>query len=180
MTNMNQYQAYAENHLVGTSPTRLIVALYEGAIGSLDAARTCFATGDIMGRGRAITKTTGILTELMFSLDMEKGGEVSANLKRLYSYMQQRVLAAHAEKKPEPLTEVEGLLKQMLDAWQTVARQTSFADCGVAEAYGAGKDLESEYFGELITEQQPREDDFLYTGYFLETPSSVLSHAYSF
>lgn len=153
----------------------MIVALYEGAIGSLEAARTCFATGDIMGRSRVITKAVGILTELIFSLDMEKGGQISANLRRLYSYMQQRVLAAHAQKTPEPLTEVEGLLKQMLEAWKTVATQTSMVESDAMEAYAATED-----FGELILNDQPTSDEFLYTGYFLESNASVLGHAYSF
>ena len=175
MTEINQYGAYAENHLVGASSTHLIVALYEGAMSSLQAAQACFTTGDIMGRSRVITKTVGILTELMFSLDMEKGGEISANLKRLYSYMQQRVLTAHAQKTPAPLVEVEGLLKQMLEAWKTVATQTSIAESSAMHAYGMTED-----FGELIVDSQPTSDEFLYTGYFLEASASVLGHAYSF
>src|SRR6185312_5160994 len=92
------YQAYAEGNLLNSDPIRLVISLYEGAIKSAEQTRQCLKTGDIWGRSRSITKAVQILSELMISLDHEKGGEVSQNLKRLYSYMQSRLLEAHAKK----------------------------------------------------------------------------------
>ncbi len=151
---------------------RLVIALYDGAIDAVKQSKKCFLVGDVLGRGAAITRATNILTELIVSLDMEKGGEISLNLKKLYDYMQQRLLSAHMNKQIEPLTEVEGLLTDLLDGWNTVARQTLHEDPQPASS------LQTEDYGELIVEE--KEEEVTYTGYFLETGSSVLGHAYSF
>lgn len=170
----NTYLAYTENTLVGASPLRLVIALYEGAVDAVRLGKKCFEAGDVMGRGAAITKATNILTELIVSLDMEKGGQISLNLKNLYGYMQQRLLGAHVEKKAELLTEVEGLLMQLLEAWNTVASEP------LKEAAQSATSLQMEDYGELIVERDPHAEEVTYTGYFLESASSVLGHVYSF
>ena len=172
LADQDVYQAYAENTFVGASPMRLVIALYEGAIDAIRQGKQCFEIRDIMGRGVAITKANNILTELMVSLDMEKGGEISLNLKRLYSYMQQRILHAHMKKEIAPLTEVEGLLMNLLEAWNVVANDT------IQPAPQAAAALQVEDYGELIIE--PKEEEVTYTGYFLESAASVLGQAYSF
>lgn len=121
MTYHDPYHAYAEGSLLNGDPVRLVISLYEGAIKSVQQARQYLKTGDILGRSRSITKAVQILAELMISLDHEKGGEVSQNLKRLYSYMQNRLLEAHAKKAEEPIAEVEQLLTTLLQGWNGVA-----------------------------------------------------------
>ena len=111
------YQAYAEGNVYSGNPLRLVVALYEGAIDCVRQAKQCLLTGDVWGRNRAINKASRILTELLVSLDHEKGGEVSANLKRLYGYMQSRLLEAHAQQSREPMDETERLLTTLLEGW---------------------------------------------------------------
>lgn len=110
---------------MGSNPVRLIVALYEGAIDSVRRARACFEQGDIWGRGQAVSRGVNILAELIASLDHNKGGELSENLKRLYDYMQRRLLEAHASKTKEPFGEVEKLLSDLLSAWVVVAEQSA-------------------------------------------------------
>jgi hypothetical protein len=85
----------------------------------------CFEQGDIWGRGQAVSRAVNILAELMASLDHSKGGEMSTNLKRLYDYMQRRLLEAHARKIKEPYGEVEKLLSDLLAAWVVVAEQSA-------------------------------------------------------
>lgn len=166
----NPYAAYAESSMVGANPLQLVTRSYEGAIKAVQQAQECLASGDIMGRSKAITKAVSILTELMISLDHKRGGEISANLKRLYSYMQQRLLLAHTQKKVEPLIEVVGLLSNLLEAWKVVEQKA-------AEGNG--------YEGEALVPATPslreEESSTAYGGYFGETRSgSVLGESYSF
>ena len=127
------YQTYIEGSLLGSNPVFLVVALYEGAIDAVRRAKTCFDQGDILGRGQAISKAFEILTELIVSLNQEKGGEISSNLKRLYDYMQRRLLEAHTKKAKEPVEEVEKLLASLLEAWRRVADQTSRSQTSAEE-----------------------------------------------
>src|SRR5947199_2941440 len=109
---------YEQSSLLEASPLQLVIALYDGAVSATEQAKAALASGEDMLRSRSITKAVSILAELMCSLDVEKGGEISANLKRLYSYMQQRLLLAHATKSAEPMNEVLGLLSTLLESWR--------------------------------------------------------------
>ncbi len=124
----DRYQAYLQDSVLGGNPVDLIRALYEGAIEATQEAGRCLKTGDMWGRSKAVTKATNILTELLISLDHEKGGALSLNLKRLYAYMQSRLLDAHVKQSAEPLQEVERLLNTVLEAWRTVAAKTAEAE----------------------------------------------------
>ena len=167
------YAAYSESSLVGASPLQLVTRSYEGAIGAVQQAQQCFASGDIMSRSKAITKAVSILTELMISLDHQKGGEISANLKRLYSYMQQRLLLAHAQKTVEPAIEVERLLSNLLEAWKAVEEKSRVESCGNKSQA-------------LIPATAPiplvEESSLPYGSYFYEAAASgsVLGEVYSF
>jgi flagellar secretion chaperone FliS len=97
---------------------RLVVALYEGALEAARAAARCVESGDILGRSKAVNKALRILTELLVSLDYEKGGEISLSLKRLYGYMQTRLIEAHARQAAGPLREVETLLGTLMVGWR--------------------------------------------------------------
>ncbi len=177
LVDQNTYGAYTDNLLVGASPIQLIVALYEGAIAAVQQGKRCFELGDVMGRGAAVTKASSILSELIASLDMERGGEISQNLKKLYGYMLGRILGAHVQKDMAAFTEIEGLLMQLLEAWNTVA-STPETLAALQETTTASA-LQTEDFGEPILEQEAQEP-FVYPGYFLEAGASVLGQAYSF
>jgi flagellar protein FliS len=95
----------------------------------------------------------------MASLDHEKGGEVSQNLKRLYSYMQGRLLEAHAKKAEEPIAEVEQLLSTLLEGWQGVAE--------LKQAESASETRAQEDVPAHDNVRQPA-----YGGYFDTTPAA--------
>ncbi|HEX7359468.1 MAG TPA: flagellar export chaperone FliS [Bryobacteraceae bacterium] len=117
------YRAYVEGSLCDSDPVRLVVALYEGALEATRDARRCLGSEDIWGRAKAVSKAVNILTELATSLDHRKGGEISANLARLYNYMQKKLMEGHAKKSAAAFEEVEKLLGTLLEAWHTAAEQ---------------------------------------------------------
>jgi len=125
----NPYEAYVEGDLFSGNPLEMVVALYEGANEAVCSAKRCLAAGDIQGRTKAINKAFAILTELLASLDHERGGEISTNLRRLYSYMQCKLLDSHTQQIKEPLDEVEKLLETMLEGWRGAAEKMTTGDC---------------------------------------------------
>lgn len=124
----NPYQAYTEGKIFSENPLSLVIALYQGALDATRQAERCLKTGDIAGRSKAINKALGIITELLISLDHAKGGEISQNLKQLYSYMQVRLLDAHAKQQGEPIAEVAKLLSVLLEGWEGAGREQSSSD----------------------------------------------------
>lgn len=160
---------YAQSSLLEANPLQLIIALYDGAISATEQAKAALVSGEDMARSRSITKAVSILAELMCSLDHEKGGEISANLKRLYSYMQQRLLLAHATKAVEPMNEVTGLLTSLLDSWRQVSgTNQGFSSEGNALTKAAA-----------VCAPEP-EAEFSYGGYFFDSAETMGREVYSF
>ena len=113
----NGYQNYLEAQVMSADPIQLVQILYRAALDSVRTARECLRRGEIAGRSRSITKALGILSELITSLDHERGGEISANLIRLYDYIQRLLMDANFRQIDEPMAEAESLLSTLLEAW---------------------------------------------------------------
>jgi flagellar secretion chaperone FliS len=152
------YLAYSEGAVYSGNPLGMVVALYEGVIECVQQAKSAFATGDIWERSKAVNKGVKLLTELLVSLDHKEGGEISANLTRLYSYIQCRLLDAHANKSIEPLAEAEQLRTTLLDGWREAAEK-------MESAARTRKSPSTLY----MRAEQPEEAPSIGYGYFGET-----------
>ena len=111
---------YFEHMILSASPVELVRLLYQRALASVADAREHLRAGRIKERGQAISRAYAILSELMITLDAEKAPEIARNLRRLYCYMQERLIEANSKQKEAPLEETSRLLRTLADAWQEV------------------------------------------------------------
>ena len=111
-----------ETGVMGASPHRLIVMLYQGARQAIAQARMHVQQGNVAGRGEAIGKAIQIVESgLQQSLNLEVGGEIAQRLNALYSYMSRRLLEANIKESEAMLVEVDGLLATLEEAWIGIA-----------------------------------------------------------
>lgn len=115
------YAEYDEHEVLECDPIELVCLLYGKAIEKLSLARTLTEDDQISARNTAIARTSEILIELQSSLDADKGGEIAADLERLYEYIQQRLAAGLAERSDEPLAESLQLLDTLAGGWKEAA-----------------------------------------------------------
>ncbi len=54
---------------------------------------------------------------------MEAGGEISANFRRLYDYLNRRLQEANVKKQKEPIEEVLMRLRVLRDSWAQMLQQ---------------------------------------------------------
>jgi flagellar secretion chaperone FliS len=91
-----------ETGVMGASPHRLVVMLYQGARQAIAQARMHLQQGGtsaVAARGNAISKAIRIIESgLQASLNIEAGGEIAERLNALYSYMARRLLEANVQK----------------------------------------------------------------------------------
>jgi flagellar secretion chaperone FliS len=111
---------YYEQMILAASPIELVRLMYQRAISSVADAREHLREGRIRERVQAIKRVHAILTELLVSLDANKAPELAANLRKLYCYMQQRLIDANFSQTDGPLEETGRLLNTMADAWREV------------------------------------------------------------
>lgn len=103
------------------SPVRLIVLLYEGAMGALTSARLEMGNNNVVAKARLITRAIDIINGLRAALDSGKGGEIAASLEDLYEYMVRQLTMANLKNEPELLDEVHRLLTELHGAWINLA-----------------------------------------------------------
>jgi flagellar protein FliS len=70
-------------------------------------------------------KTQEIITELMVSLNMDAGGELSKNLLALYMYFNSELMNASLTPDRDKLTFISQSLDDLREAWNVAATQAS-------------------------------------------------------
>ncbi len=117
--------SYADVHNVGSvdenSPHRLIQMLMEGFLARINSAKGAMMHGDMEAKSMYISKAIGIIGGLNEALNLEQGGELAANLRQLYEYMNTRLLIASRENSEDKLNEVSSLMKEIKEAWDAIA-----------------------------------------------------------
>jgi len=78
---------YAAAEMTGIDRERLLMLLLDGGGRFLRVAREALAGGDRAGFGQALSRAQAIIAELQGTLDHQVGGEIAANLHRLYDFM---------------------------------------------------------------------------------------------
>lgn len=121
MAALRQYQTVNTQSQVGdASPHRLIQLLMEGGMSRLAQARGAMQHGQVAIKGELIGKAIGIIGGLREGLDLQKGGEVAANLDRLYEYMVSRLVEANRINDAAMLDEVAALLRNVKSGWDAI------------------------------------------------------------
>ena len=99
---------------------QLIQMLFDGLIDSLSSAEGQIERKEIQAKGESISRATRIVLGLQSSLDLEKGGEIAANLADLYDYCTRRLMHANLKNDVEAVQEVKRLISEIRDAWSQV------------------------------------------------------------
>ena len=121
MSTYGNYQnAYKKASVNTLDQTKLIIMLYDGAIKNASFAVEHMKSGQIEKVHDCLIKTKNIVTELMATLNMDRGGDIANNLQSLYSYMFSQLIEANMNKKTEPVVIVIDLLKELRAAWTQI------------------------------------------------------------
>ena len=87
MSYPSQTSSYREMELLSASPERLVVIVFEQLVVNLERARMAMERNDIELRVTALRRARGLLSELLATLDFEKGGSLATQLADLYQFM---------------------------------------------------------------------------------------------
>ena len=121
MSTYENYQnAYKKASVNTLDQTKLIIMLYDGAIKNASFAVEHMKSEEIEKVHDCLIKTKNIVTELMATLNMDRGGDIAKNLQSLYSYMFSQLIEANMNKKTEPVVIVIDLLKELRAAWTQI------------------------------------------------------------
>lgn len=123
----NPWSAYRQVATQTASPGQLVLMLFDGAIRFLERARLGFNETDPLELNLTVNnniqRAQAIIHELDSSLNVDQGGEIAANFRRLYGYFDDKLQESNFNKTPEGVDDVLRRLSILRDAWSQMLRR---------------------------------------------------------
>ncbi|MFM1770106.1 MAG: hypothetical protein RJA22_2635 [Verrucomicrobiota bacterium] len=120
------WQSYRQVSTTTAPPGTLVLMLYDGVLRFLDQALRGFQLDDPLEFNQTInnnlTRAQEIIRELNYALDLERGGELAATLRRLYEYMDEQLHESNLHKRDAGIHEVIRRLTVLRDSWSEMLR----------------------------------------------------------
>lgn len=118
MNALKQYKSVDLQATVQTaSPHKLISMLLSGALEAFAKGKGAAERTDFEARAKHLNKAMEIVIALKSFLNMEEGGEVSANLDQMYDYIILHTLTASRDNDPEQIQELINMLLEVKQGW---------------------------------------------------------------
>jgi flagellar protein FliS len=121
---MSDHEAYGNYHSVNldaqtarASPVELVLLLTDGLLDELARARGHIVGKRFEQKANSLDKCIEIINGLSSSLELENGGEVVANLARLYDFCAARLYTAGVKLDPVMIDEVCKILTTIRQGW---------------------------------------------------------------
>lgn len=115
---MNAYfNEYKNNAILTASREQILIMLYDGAIRFVRQARIGIEDKRLDVKSNGITRAMAIISEFNNTLDHKIGGEIAANLSRLYDFMNRELIAVNASNDAKRLDSVEKILLDLRGAF---------------------------------------------------------------
>lgn len=103
----NKYiKQYQTNNITTATPEKLMIMLFDGAIQFLQKAKTAIEEKNLQERSKNIESARKIIRELMRTIDLENGNDVSKSLFRLYNKMAMKLIKANVSRNITLIDEV--------------------------------------------------------------------------
>ena len=102
-------------------PHQLVNLLFEALQRAIGSAKFHMQAGDVPGKCKQVGNAISIIEEgLKAPLDLQKGGEIAANLNALYEYCVTRLVIANARNDSAILDEVSRLIEPIASGWKQI------------------------------------------------------------
>lgn len=120
-TGCNAYRQSAGNTL--EDKPVVLLKLYDGILKFLAQARRGIMEGSPKIRGESISKIMAIITELECALDLEKGGEIAANLGNLYRFIMDCLTVASSQNNVDALDHVKEIISALKEGFEKALQE---------------------------------------------------------
>lgn len=102
MSPINPYNKYIKQYQASNvntaTPEKLMIMMFDGALQFLQKAKIAIAEGKLQERSQNIDGARKIIRELMRTIDLENGNDVSKQLFKLYNKMAMNLIKANVQR----------------------------------------------------------------------------------
>ena len=127
MTYPSRATQYRELQVLSASPARLTVLLFEHLEVVLRRAQTAIKNNQIELRVENMGKAREILSELLGTLDIERGGDIALDLSMLYGFLQSEMVDVGSRRDVVRLGRLIGIVNTLSGAFASAATQVDAA-----------------------------------------------------
>lgn len=105
----------------GSSPVGVVKLLFEELAAQLERLAAAEQRADRTARGDAASRAISIVLALEGSLDFANGGDIAANLARLYDWLRRTLVSSLSTPNVESLALARRVIGELSSAWSTVS-----------------------------------------------------------
>jgi flagellar protein FliS len=116
-----QAARYREMEVLSATPGQLVVILYDHLLLTLRRTHVAMEAKAHEERMLQLDKARAALTELLVTLDLERGGEIARNLSALYSFLLGELIQVGVSGSMERLDRIIGIVSELRDAFAHIA-----------------------------------------------------------
>lgn len=114
---------YQQAQIATADRGRLLLLMFDGALRFLAQAESGLRNDRLEEFGSQLGRAQAIIAELLHTLDHKAGGEIAAQLERLYRFMLEHLVEANVHKSVRHLEQVRRVLSIIADAYREVVAQ---------------------------------------------------------
>jgi len=124
MSYPSQTSSYREMEILSASPERLVVIVFEQLVVNLERARIAMERNDVSLRVTALRRARGLVSELLATLDFEKGGPLASQLADLYQFMMVELVDIGQRGDLRVMRKLVAIASQLRDGFVGAAEQS--------------------------------------------------------
>ena len=113
--------AYQQSSVLTATPGQLVVMLYDGARRFLFQASSAMREGEVTVAHQRLRRAEDILSELLATLDHERGGDIASHLQGIYVFCLGELNRARVDKDADRIDWVHLQLSELREAWAQIA-----------------------------------------------------------
>ncbi len=110
--------------ILSASPERLVVIVFEQLVVNLERARIAMERNDIELRVVALRRARGLVSELLGTLDFERGGSIARQLSDLYQFMLVELVDVGTRGDLRTMKKLVSIASHLRDGFVGAAEQT--------------------------------------------------------
>lgn len=123
MNNAARTASYREMEILSASPSRLLVMLFEQLVVQLTRAKLAIEMGNVELRTDSIGRSRAIVSELLATLDFEKGGSIATELSAIYTLMLRELVDVGVRKDIAVLSKLVFIASELRDGFAGAAAE---------------------------------------------------------
>jgi flagellar protein FliS len=116
-------RSYQKTNYETADIAQLVILCYEAVIRDLREASESHEHRNMDAAYKRIRHAQDVITELLVGLDYEQGGEIAANLGRLYNFMLRELIGINAHKDTRIYGDLVKIVDELRDAWSQIRKQ---------------------------------------------------------